>query len=115
MVSAHTIVCLCMYCVHTVCRARVPTVQFVFKHACSKINLCICTSVYKFNIDELLLKLLAKRGSLTYFMYLPVQASRGVRDAAVCARAVHTETEHNAHVLKGVVFRAQMLFNRLHF
>ncbi len=48
-----------------VCRARVPTVQFVFKHACSKINLCICTSVYKFNIDELLLKLLAKRGSLT--------------------------------------------------
>ncbi len=60
--------------------------QFVFKHACSKINLCICTSVYKFNIDELLLKLLAKRGSLTYFMYLPVQASRGVRDAAVCAR-----------------------------
>ncbi len=74
-----------------VCRARVPTVQFVFKHACSKINLCICTSVYKFNIDELLLKLLAKRGSLTYFMYLPVQASRGVRDAAVCARAIHTE------------------------
>ncbi len=65
--------------------------QFVVKHACSKINLCIFTSVYKFNIDELLLKLLAKRGSLTYFMYLPVQASRGVRDAAVCARAVHTE------------------------
>ncbi len=58
---------------------------------CSKINLCICTSVYKFNIDELLLKLLAKRGSLTYFMYLPVQASRGVRDVAVVARAVHTE------------------------
>ncbi len=89
MVSAHTIVC--MYCVHTmyVCRARVPTVPFVFKHACSKINLCICTSVYKFNIDELLLKLLAKRGSLTCFMYLPVQAR--VRDAAVCARAVHTE------------------------
>ncbi len=50
--------------------------QFVFKHACSKINLCICTSVYKFNIDELLLKLLAKRGSLTYFMYLPVQVAR---------------------------------------
>ncbi len=50
--------------------------QFVFKHACSKINLCICTSVYKFNIDELLLKLLAKRGSLTYFMYLPVKAAR---------------------------------------
>ncbi len=73
-------------------RAWVPTVQFVFKHACSKINLCICTSVYKFNIDELLLKLLAKRGSLTYFMYLPVQASRGVRDAAaVGACAVHTE------------------------
>ncbi len=93
MVSAHTIVCVCMYCVHTmyVCRARVPTVQFVFEHACSKINLCICTSVYKFNIDELLLKLLVKRGSLTYFMYLPVQASRGVRDAAVCARTVHTE------------------------
>ncbi len=65
--------------------------QFVFKHACSKINLCICTSVYKFNIDELLLKLLAKRGSLTYFMCLPVQASRGVRDAAVGARTVHTE------------------------
>ncbi len=58
---------------------------------CSKIYLCICTSVYKFNIDELLLKLLAKRGSLTYFMYLSVQASRGVRDAAVCARTVHTE------------------------
>ncbi len=35
---------------------------------CSKINLCICTPVYKFNIDELLLKLLAKGGSLTYFM-----------------------------------------------
>ncbi len=87
--------------------------QFVFKHACSKINLCICTSVYKFNIDELLLKLLVKRGSLTYFTYLPVQASRGVRDATVGARAVHTE--HNAHVLKGVVFRAHMLFNRLHF
>ncbi len=97
-----------------VCRARVPTVQFVFKHACSKINLCICTSIYKFNIDELLLKLLAKRGSLTYFMYLPVQASRGVRDAALCSRCSH-RTEHNAHVLKGVVFRAQMLFNRLHF
>ncbi len=94
LVSAHTIVCMCMYCVHTmyVCRARVPTVQFVFKHACSKINLCICTSVYKFNIDELLLRLLAKRGSLTYFMYLPVQASRTCqRCAAVCARAVHTE------------------------
>ncbi len=58
---------------------------------CSKINLCICTPVYKFNIDELLLKLLAKRGSLTYFMYLPIQASRGVRDAAVGAHAVHTE------------------------
>ncbi len=44
--------------------------QFVRKHGtekCSKINLCICSSVYKFNIDELLLKLLAKRGSLTYF------------------------------------------------
>ncbi len=66
---------------------------FVFKHACSKINLCICTPVYKFNIDELLLKLLAKRGSLTYFMYLPVQASRGVRDAAVCARAVQNRTQ----------------------
>ncbi len=46
-------------------------------------------------------------------MYLPVQASRGVRDAAVCARCSHG-TEHNAHVLKGVVFRAQMLFKRLH-
>ncbi len=83
-----------MYCVHTiyVCRARVPTVQFVFKHACSKINLCICTSVYKFNIDELLLKLLAKGGSLTCFMYLPVQAARACqRRAAVVARAVHTE------------------------
>ncbi len=93
MVSAHTIVCVCMYCVHTmyVCRARVPTVQFVFKHACSKINLCICTSVYKFNIDELLLKLLAKRGSLTYFMYLPVQAARACQRRAVGARAVHTE------------------------
>ncbi len=67
-----------------VCRARVPTVQFVFKHACSKINLCICTSVYKFNIDELLLKLLAKRCSLTYFMYLPVQAARAC-PAAVLA------------------------------
>ncbi len=43
---------------------------------CSKINLCICTPVYKFNIDELLLKLLAKRGSLSYFMYLPVKATR---------------------------------------
>ncbi len=28
VVSAHTIVCVCMY----VCRARVPTVQFVRKH-----------------------------------------------------------------------------------
>ncbi len=63
--------------------------QFVFKHGTEyvlksnkyPVDLCICTSVYKFNIDELLLKLLAKRGSLTYFMYLPVQA----------ARAVHTE------------------------
>ncbi len=71
--------------------------QFVFKHPCSKINLCICTSIYKFNIDELLLKLLAKRGSLTYFMYLPVQASRGVRDAALCSRCSH-RTVHNAHV-----------------
>ncbi len=96
-----------------VCRARVPTVQFVFKQACSKINLCICTSVYKFNIDELLLKLLAKGGSLTCFMYLPVQESRGVRDRTG-SRCSH-RTEHNAHVLKGVVFRAQMLFNRLHF
>ncbi len=117
MVSAHTIVCVCMYCVHTmyVCRARVPTVQFVFKHACSKINLCICTLVYKFNIDELLLKLLVKRGSLTYFMYLPVQAARACqRRGCLCSRCSH-RTEHNAHVLKGVVFRAQMLFNRLHF
>ncbi len=34
VVSAHTIVCVCVYvCVHTmyVCRARVPTVQFVCK------------------------------------------------------------------------------------
>ncbi len=82
-----------MYCVHTmyVCRARVPTVQFVFKHACSKINLCICTSVYKFNIDELLLKLLAKRGSLTYFMYLPVQAARACQRLGCRACVVHTE------------------------
>ncbi len=98
MVNAHTIVCVCMYCVHTmyVCRTRVPTVQFVFKHACSKINLCICTSVYKFNIDELLLKLLVKGGSLTYFMHLPVQASRGVRDAAVCARCSHRNRTQRA-------------------
>ncbi len=35
MVSAPTIVCVCVYvCVHTmyVCRARVPTVQFVCRH-----------------------------------------------------------------------------------
>ncbi len=113
MVSAHT---MRVYCVHTmyVCRARVPTVQFVFKHACSKINLCICTSVYKFNIDELLLKLLAKRGSLTCFMYLPVQAARACQRQNRLTRCSH-RTEHSAHVLKGVVFRAQMLFNRLHF
>ncbi len=41
-------------------------------------------------------------------MCLPVQAAR------VGARVVHTE-QNTAHVLKGVVFRAQMLFNRLHF
>ncbi len=79
---------------HTLCAApecRQCSLCASMNRRCSKINLCICTSVYKFNIDELLLKLLAKRGSLTYFMYLPVQASRGVRDAAVCARAVHTE------------------------
>ncbi len=74
--------------------------------------------VYSFtlsSVDYLLLKLLAKRGSLTYFMYFPIQAARTCqRHAAVCARAVHI-TEHNVHVLKGVVFRAQMLFNRLHF
>ncbi len=95
MVSAHTIVCVYVLCTHYVCVPRPSADSAVCVQArnrrCSKINLCICTSVYKFNIDELLLKLLAKRGSLTYFMYLPVQASRGVRDAAVCARAVHTE------------------------
>ncbi len=95
MVSAHTIVCVYVLCTHYVCVPRPSADSAVCVQArnrrCSKINLCICSSVYKFNIDELLLKLLAKRGSLTYFMYLPVQASRGVRDAAVCARAVHTE------------------------
>ncbi len=70
--------------------------QFVFKHGTEDktnkypVDLCICTPVYKFNIDELLLKLLAKGGSLTYFMYLPVQAARACQ-TAVCARAVHTE------------------------
>ncbi len=95
MVSAHTIVCVYVLCTHYVCVPRLSADSAVCAQArnrrCSKINLCNCSSVYKFNIDELLLKLLAKRGSLTYFMYLPVQASRGVRDAAVCARAVHTE------------------------
>ncbi len=57
---------------------------------CSKINLCICTPVYKFNIDELLLKLLAKGGSLTYFMYLPVQAARACqRRGCLCSRCSH--------------------------
>ncbi len=96
--------------------------QFVFKHGTEyvlksnkyPVDLCICTPVYKFNIDELLLKLLAKRGSLTYFMYLPVQAARACQRQNRLARCSH-RTEHNAHVLKGVVFRAQMLFNRLHF
>ncbi len=87
--------CVYVLCTHYVCVPRPSADSAVCVQArnrrCSKINLCICTSVYKFNIDELLLKLLAKRGSLTYFMYLPVQASRGVRDAAICARAVHTE------------------------
>ncbi len=79
------------------------------------VDRCICTPVYKFNIDSLLLKLLAKRGSLTYFMCLPVQAARACqRRGCLCSRGSH-RTEHNAHVLKGVVFRAQMHFNRLHF
>ncbi len=88
---------------------------------CSKIKqtnillICgICTPVYKFNIDELLLKLLAKRGSLlSYFMYLPVRRFARVRDrtGSRCSQ----RTEHSAHVLKGVVFRAQMFFNSLHF
>ncbi len=95
-----------MYCVHPmyVCRARVLTVQFVFKHACSKINLCICTSVYKFNIDELLLKLLSKRGSLTYFMYLPVQAARACqRRVCRCSRCSH-RTEHTRMYWKELSF-----------
>ncbi len=77
--------------------------------------LLICTPVYKFNIDSLLLKLLAKRGSLTYFMYLTVQAACACqRRDSLCSLCSH-RTEHSTHVLKGVVFRAQMLFNRLHF
>ncbi len=68
VVSAHTILCVYVLCTHYVCVPRPSaTVQFVFKHACSKINLCICTSVYKFNIDELLLKLLAKFDMLHVF------------------------------------------------
>ncbi len=70
-----------------VCRARV---QFVFKHGTEDALKCICTSVYKFNIDELLLKLLAKRGSLTNFMYLPVQAARACqRRGCLCSRCSH--------------------------
>ncbi len=72
--------CVYVLCTHYVCVPRPSADSAVCVQArnriCSKINLCICSSVYKFNIDELLLKLLAKRGSLTYFMYLPVQASR---------------------------------------
>ncbi len=65
MVSAHTIVCVYVLCTHYVCVLRPSADSAVCVQArnrrCSKINLCICTSVYKFNIDELLLKLLAKR------------------------------------------------------
>ncbi len=72
MVSAHTIVCVYVLCTHYVCVPRPSADSAVCVQArnriCSKINLCICSSVYKFNIDELLLKLLAKKGSLTYFM-----------------------------------------------
>ncbi len=60
----------------TLCAAHSAVCVQAPNRRCSKINLCICIPVYKFNIDELLLKLLAKRGSLTYFMYLPVQAGR---------------------------------------
>ncbi len=92
MVSAHTIVCVYVLC--TLCVPRPSAGSAVCVQARNRrgskikknkypVDLCICTPVYKFNIDELLLELLAKRGSLTYFMYLPVQA--------VCARAVHTE------------------------
>ncbi len=104
--------------VHTICAA--PSADSAVcvqaqNRRCSNINLCICTPVYKFNIDELLLKLLAKGGSLTYFMYFSVQAACACqRLGCRCSRCSH-RTEHNAHVLKGVVFRAQMLFNRLHF
>ncbi len=127
VVSAHTIVCVYVLCTHYVCvpcpSADSAACVQARNRRCSKIKqtniLLICASVatpvYKFNIDELLLKLLAKRGSLTFFMYLPVQAARACqRRVCMCSRCSH-RTEHSRHVLKGVVFRAQMLFNRLHF
>ncbi len=50
---------------------------------------------------------------------LHVFARSGSSRVSIGARAVHTEqnrTEHSAHVvLKGVVFRAQMLFLSLTF
>ncbi len=96
MVSAHTIVCVYVLCTHYVCVPGPSADSAVCVQAqnrrCSKIKqtniLLICTPVYKFNIDELLLKLLAKRGSLTYFMYLPVKATRACQRRA---RDVHTE------------------------
>ncbi len=50
---------------------------------CSKINLCICTPVYKFNIDELLLWHTS--------CICPFRRLTRVRDSPVVARAVHTE------------------------
>ncbi len=46
----------------------------------------------------------------TFVCIYPFRRLARVRDAAVCAHAVHIE--HSARVVNGVVFRTRMLFNR---
>ncbi len=80
--------------VHTMCAAP----ECRQRSLCARnrrypVDRCIYTSVYQFNIDELLLKLLAKRGSLTCFMCLPIQAARACQRLSVLALFTQNRTQ----------------------